>query len=96
VQTTTGIQLLATLPAEALETLFRANVLNRFAAESTIALKETDGGELVYVVKGEKAVAIGQVTTVVAPVTTLVSVTTGKVQNIEQPRWLPVLTFLFG
>ncbi len=96
VRTSVGSQLVAVLPAEALETLFRADVLNRFPTESTLALQETDTGELVYAISGEKAVTIGQITTVVAPVTTFVSATTGKVQSIDQPRWLPVLTFLFG
>lgn len=96
IETSNGKQVLSVLPSEAVSILVRANVLTTLESDGKVLLEEQEDGQLVYVVNGERAMNLFNIATVLAPVTSKVSVSTGHVENIDQPKWVTILGFLLG
>lgn len=95
VQTPSGARFLSVLPVEAAESALRAKVMTRLTDEKAL-LVESDRGELVYVLSGEKILNFFNLLDYPVEVEASVSVLTGEIVHVEQPPWLIVLGFLFG
>ena len=94
-ETPSGLRYLAILPFDAVERLVKANVISYTKLEKGIEITESDSGELLYKVPGERELNILNFLDYPVEVTASISATTGKLVEVDQPVWLRVLGFLF-
>jgi len=95
VVTNSGAVFLTILPAEAAETALRSRYLSKII-DRNLEMNDQDSGVLVYKVKGEKNINLFNLVELKVPVTTHVSTTTGEILNVDQPKWLSILGFMFS
>jgi len=93
--TPSGLRYLAVLPYEAVERLVKANVISYTKLDQNMEIAESDSGELLYNVPGERELNILNFLNYPVEVTASISATTGRLVEIDQPIWLRVLGFLF-
>jgi hypothetical protein len=95
---TSGIRFIAVLPNEAVENVYRANIINEVdrSSGSKIELLEDGRGELKYNISGERLINILNVHTIKIPVIADVSALSGKVLNVDEPIWLKIFGFMFS
>jgi hypothetical protein len=94
VLTPSGSRFISVLPIEAVESLLRARAMNRFKVDKKVQLTESERGELIYVIEGERVINVFNLLTYSVPIRAKVSALTGEIIFIEQPLWLKVLGFL--
>ena len=95
VKAPSGSRYVAVFPRQAVLTLLRAKIVNRVGTQEIAQLREVPGGDLAYVIKGEKIINLFDFFEYSVPVTSKVSALTGEVMEIDQPAWLKFLGFLF-
>lgn len=95
-QAPSGLRYLAVLPREALDTLLKAKIINKFNALTSAKISENTENDLVYEIAGAKALTFFNIYTHSVPVTTTISATTGEIVDIDQPFWLPLVGTLFS
>lgn len=93
--TKSGLKFLSILPRQAVETMLRSKLVNRLNRQDRFEITEEKGGELAYVVSGEKTFNVFELFEYAIPVVARVSASTGEILEIEQPEWLNSLNFLF-
>jgi hypothetical protein len=93
--TKSGLKFLSILPRQAVETMLRSKLVSRLNRQDRFEITEEEGGELAYVVSGEKTFNVFQLFEYAVPVVARVSASTGEILEIEQPQWLNKLNFLF-
>ena len=93
--TPSGRRYLTLLPLEAVETALRAKVINRLPQGENLQITEETGGELAYLITGERVINLFNFFEYVVPVRTKVSALTGEILSVEQPTWLRIFGFLF-
>lgn len=96
VATGSGERIIAIMPDDAVETLVRANIINTISKDGQMVLGEGENGELTYSIPAEREVNLFNIHTILVPVNTTVSATSGKVLKIDQPQWLKLFGFLFS
>jgi hypothetical protein len=92
VNTPTGHKFLVVLPKSAIDGVIRAKILSEV---DEVNLREADSGILSYDIRGHKTVNILNLLDYKTQVGALVSVSTGEIISIDQPKWLQMLGFLF-
>ncbi len=95
VSTDTGRQYILVMPSEALLSAIRSNVVTKLNENSTMSLKQGDGGEILYQLEGQKIISLFNLMELPVDVSALVSASTGKIEEVNQPVWLQILGFLF-
>ena len=93
-KTPSGLRFLSILPREAIDTVLRSKLINRFTKENSLTIEEMDA-ELAYRVDGERVFDLFNVFEYSLPVTTKISATTGEIISIDSPKWLRFVAFLF-
>lgn len=93
IETSNGKVKLSILPADALRSIVKANVINIIPEDGKIRLEQKED-TLQYSIIGEKLVSIFNITRVIAPVESTVSATDGVVAVTKQPQWLDLLGFI--
>jgi len=95
VSTDTGRQYLLVMPSEALLSAVRSNVVTKLNENSIMTLKQGIDGEVLYQLEGQKIVSLFNLMELPVDVSVLVSASTGKIEDVNQPVWLQILGFLF-
>lgn len=95
VTTATGDRVIAILPYEAVQSLMRANYINK-VNQNQINLDESSKGELQYKVDGIKNINLFNIANIDAKVSSNVSATTGEILKLDQPQWLKFFGFVFN
>jgi len=90
-----GVRYLAILPLEAYQGLLRSKAINKMGV-GNMEIKESERGEITYVVPGEKVLNIFRLMDYAVPVSATVSASTGEIISIDEPPWLRVLGFVFS
>jgi hypothetical protein len=93
-KTPSGLRFLSILPREAIDTVLRSKLINRFTKENSLTIEEM-GAELAYKVDGERKFNLFSVFEYSLPVSTRISATTGEIMSIDSPKWLRFVAFLF-
>lgn len=91
-KTQSGERFLSILPAQAVETLIRSNVLSN-VKDNKIEIVEEDN-KLQYLVEGDKKLDFFEVFNYTVLVKSRVSASTGEILTIEAPVWYKVVAFL--
>lgn len=95
VKTPSGFKYISILPADAVVSSLRSKVISVLRTDNPLTLTEKEGGQLLYVISGEKNINVIEMIKFAVPVTAEVSASTGEIVFVEQPTWLKVLGFLF-
>jgi hypothetical protein len=90
-----GLRYLSILPRQVIETVFRSKIINKINPETNMILTEEGGGDLAYVVDGQRVINVLNVFEYKAPVIAKVSASTGEILEVNQPTWLRIFGFLF-
>lgn len=95
VSTPSGARFLSILPKGAAESVMRARVITKLNKDDYLELVEEEGGELSYLVSGQRVLALFNIFDLEIPVKAKVSALTGRIISVDQPVWLNLLGFLF-
>jgi hypothetical protein len=96
-QTPTGVRFITVLPAEAVESVIKANLIDKVVGDQErIDLTEGASGELEYQMNGSKNINLFNLVDITAPIKISVSATNGEVLSTEKPNWYKILGFLFN
>lgn len=95
VSTDTGRQYILVMPAEVVTSAVRANVITKLNDNSIMTLKQGGEGEVLYQLEGQKILSLFNLMELPVDVSALVSASTGKIEEVNQPVWLQLLGFLF-
>ena len=95
VTTSSGRKLISVLPREAIDALMRTKIINRMRLNERLNIVEEEGGDVSYVIKGQKVINLFNVYDYEIDITARVSVTTGEIVGIDEPEWLKAINFLF-
>lgn len=95
VTTSSGRKLISVLPREAIDALMRTKIVNKMGLNERLSIVEEEGGDVSYVIKGQKVINLFNVYDYGIDITARVSVTTGEVVGIDEPEWLKAINFLF-
>jgi len=90
--TPTGYKFLTLLPADAVNVLYRSNVITSLTTDRSVEISEDDKGNLFYLANGTKRVGIKDLYEFDAPVSAKISAVDGSVMEINQPIWLKILS----
>lgn len=90
--TPTGYKFLSLLPADAVNILYRSNIITSLVSGSSVEISEDSGGNLYYQASGTKTVGIKDLYMFNAPVTAKISAVNGEVLEVNQPIWLKILS----
>lgn len=90
VQTKTGQQYLGHLPKQVLQTSVLADYLTE-GSISRFELSENENGQAVYLLAGEKKIKVLEFLEFSVPVELSISATNGKILDVKQPMWLPIV-----
>lgn len=90
VETSTGQQFLSHLPKEVLQTSILADYLTEEGL-SRFELSENEAGQAVYLLSGQRRVKILKIFEFSVPVKLSISATSGKILEVDQPLWLPII-----
>ncbi|MCH7641106.1 hypothetical protein IID22_02845, partial [Patescibacteria group bacterium] len=93
-ETPSGLRFLSILPRQAVDITLQAKYINRIGGQDKLDLKE-EGGDLSYVVHGDKVINPFDLFEYNVPVKVYVSASTGEILSVDQPTWLRILGFLF-
>lgn len=86
---------LIVLPSDAVKSVVANGSINILPKDGAITI-ESDGNQMNYLIKGERAVNLFNKALVTVPVTITVSSSTGILTHIDQPQWLSLFGFLFS
>lgn len=93
--TPSGAKYLAILPRDAVNTTLRSKLINKIDFKNAIEIVEQDNRELSYEIKGDRVLDVFNFFDYEVPVKAAISVTTGEVLFVDQPKWLTVFDFFF-
>lgn len=94
--TSSGVQYLSVLPAQAVDQLVRANVVTTLPPSGEIELSQAEEGALVYNIHGQREIKISKLFNLPVDVSATVSASNGNILDINQPIWATVLSILFS
>lgn len=94
IETSSGREALSIAPHQVISTLVMSGAINILPSDG-VRLVENNGA-LSYIITGERTVNFFNLGNATVPVVTTVSVQTGEIQQVDQPRWLSLFGFLFS
>jgi len=94
IETSNGREALSIAPHQVISTLVKSGAINILPSDG-VRLVENNGA-LSYIITGERTVNFFNLGKATVPVVTTVSVQTGEIQNVEQPKWLSLFGFLLS
>jgi hypothetical protein len=94
VKTSRGESELVVMPSEAVKSVVASGAINILPKDGAITV-ESNGIDVLYLIKGERVVNVFNKALVTVPVTVMVSTISGEVSHIDQPQWLSLFGFLF-
>ncbi|RJR28138.1 hypothetical protein C4564_06280 [Candidatus Microgenomates bacterium] len=93
--TSSGVQYLSVLPAQAVDQLVRANIVTTLPSSGEIELSQVEGA-LVYNIQGQRELKISKLFNLPVDVSATVSASSGSILDVNQPIWATVLSILFS
>ena len=91
-KTQSGERFLSILPAEAVETLIRSNILSTVKNNAVEIIEEDNN--LLYLIEGNKNIGLMDIFKYSVLVRSRVSASTGEILGIDAPVWYKVIAFL--